>query len=224
MICKRGPVVALVVVTLVAVLPVPAAADAVEVGPKIGGVVTWLSGADWTDTLDLFGGINGTSGGLIGGAYLAINVVGGLGLQFEALYTRLGGAYSYDAYLDTMLITVDGTVATNAFEFPLLLRGRAAVGNGFLYAAVGPSFIVLPDAITFTEEGAGIEVSNDMTPDNELVSGGAAEAGVLISAGAGYVDVGIRYARSFTAIFNDVYGDEIFVNGVGFTLGYAARL
>lgn len=200
-----------------------ASAQGVEAGAKAGGSITWLSGSDWDDTLEFLGATNGTKFRFVGGAYMSVYFVETFGLQMEALFSQLGGAYEYDVVLsDGSVIEVDGEVTGNALELPVMFKGRAPVGEGYLYAAGGPDVFVIPGSITYREEGGGFDTSDDEQPDNRVLFGLALGGGVQFAAGPGFFDLGIRYGRTLSSIYDDSFSDDIFANTVGFTLGYAA--
>jgi opacity protein-like surface antigen len=164
----------------------------IEIGVK-GGVPI-------TDSFETNGGpdvnFDSETRRFVVGPVLGINLPLGLGLEFNALYRRLG----YDVTEDRVNVIVLRSTTANAWDFPALLKLRLAPGPVKPYVSIGPTFRYVSgiDEVRgfFTGQTQSTE-ETDQPPElqNRFSTGFTLAGGVQLGLGPLKLSPELRYIR-----------------------------
>jgi opacity protein-like surface antigen len=180
-------------------------------GIKAGLNIASLSGKDADSIsvpeLPIYLPSSGSRLGLIGGLFFSMQFTDVFGAQIEAAYSMKGRKYSKSVNSPVGSLTVDGTVAVDYLEFPILAKVVIPTSgplNPFVYA--GPSIgILLSSKLKFAASGA---MSADTTVDiKEFTSG--SDIGLAFGAGIAFkmgLLFDLRYTLGLSTIGKKVEG------------------
>jgi len=191
-------------------------------GAKASAELGWLSGSDWVDGINFLDDSgNGQPSkirfGVSVGGYVGFKLTANLSLQLEMLFSSIGGSYSvtYGG------VDMDGKLWANVLQFPVLVRPQTTVGDGILYSLVGASpLLILGDLHTKASSG-GVSAESTDTPDNTFNVALIAGAGYAFAAGAGNLELELRFFHSLLDIYDN---DNTRLNSIELFIGYAMQI
>ncbi len=131
------------------------------------------------------------------GPTVDLNLPFGLGVEFDALYRRLG----YESTANLITVVTHAATTGNAWDFPLLLKLRLGAGPIKPYLAAGPTFrglTSLKQVQTFFFVPTGQVTTQTSRPaelDNRFTTGFTAAGGLQLGAAVVRISPEIRYTR-----------------------------
>ncbi len=214
---KTGLTAALVVILFLGLSPFAEAQPELAAGAKIGANIGWFSGDGWDDLLEVTDGSSKSRGGITAAVLLEIGFSENFALQPElGVTSRRGGA---SIKFDPLGNPADGsiTIKTTSIDISLLLKPRTAVGNGMIYALVGPHLFLLVGDSEVEWKVEGESGTDDFPRDNDFLFGVAVGAGYSHPVGPGSIVGDVVYTRAFNSVDDDA---DFFLNGIAIKVGY----
>jgi len=220
------------ILTLLLLLPIISHGQFV-IGAKIGSNYCWIGGQDFLDDLnswDVQGrGETSAKTGFTGGLYLSVEVSKYLSLQQEALYTNLGGRYSYytSQYEEEYMVE-----SASVLELPFFIKPKVPLGPGSIYVFAGPEILIFLSDITIEEEEYSFSLDTfetvktivkiiEHSPDNSVVFGISGGIGYEYPGMLGTLSFELKYLHTLTEIFENYesnFSAICILIGYGFTL------
>lgn len=141
------------------------------------------------------------------GPTVDLNLLFGLGVEFDALYRRLG----YESTTNLPGLVLHAATTGNAWDFPLLLKLRLGAGPIKPYLAAGPTFrglTSLKQAQTFffPTRQVTTQTNRPAELDNRFTTGFTAAGGLQLGGAGVRISPEIRYTRWGWNNFRDPAG------------------
>ncbi len=188
-------------------------AQDINVGVKGGAVASLYGGSDWNDFISDLDDIEGVDVrnepyvGFGGSLFLEIGLMPNLSIQPEIGFARRGGGFMAEGEFEGESEKFTALDYFDMIDIPLFLKPKLPLGFGAVYGLLGPQMsLIVGDGMYELElevNGETDSASGTFTPDNTLLFGAAAGAGITVDLGPVNVLFDLVYFRTFTSPFEE---------------------